>query len=145
MLNGDRLKSARKKKKLTQEELGNLVGVGKSAICCYEKETRNPTLETIIEFMHILGVSSDYLLGTDNIIRVETAEVPEYRTMTKEEVVFIDELRKDKLVYEIFFFRSYIKLQVNGVTLLFCFVEFQILLYVLTSFFVKYFKRKRLY
>ena len=103
MLKGDRLKSARKKKKLTQEELGNLVGVGKSAICCYEKETRNPTLETIIEFMHILGVSSDYLLGTDNIIRVETAEVPEYRTMTKEEVVFIDELRKDKLVYEILF------------------------------------------
>ena len=29
--------------------------------------------------------------------------MPEYRTMTKEEVMFIDELRKDKLVYEILF------------------------------------------
>ena len=103
MLTGNKKKNEKKKKGLTQEELGNLVGVGKSAICCYEKETRNPTLESIIEFMHILGVTSDYLLGTDNIIKVESADLPEYRTMTKEEVMFIDELRKDKLVYEILF------------------------------------------
>ena len=104
MLKGDRLKNARLEKGLTQEELGSLVGVGKSAICCYEKETRNPSLETIIEFMQILGVSSDFLLGTDNLIKVvDNDEMPEYRTMTKEEVMFIDELRKDKLVYEILF------------------------------------------
>lgn len=103
MLKGNRLKDARKKKGLTQDELGKLVGVGKSAICCYEKETRNPTIETIIEFMHVLGVTSDYLLGTDDLIKVEHAQLPEFRTMTKEEVMFIDELRKDKLVYEILF------------------------------------------
>ncbi len=103
MLKGNRLKDARIKKGLTQESLGNLVGVGKSAICCYEKETRNPSLETIIEFMHVLGVTADYLLGTDKIIKVVDLETPEYRTMTKEEVLFIDELRKDKLVYEILF------------------------------------------
>ncbi len=103
MLKGNRLKEARIKKGLTQETLGDLVGVGKSAICCYEKETRNPSLETIIEFMHILGVTSDYLLGTDNLIKVVDAETPKYRTMTKEEVTFINELRKDKLVYEILF------------------------------------------
>ena len=103
MLKGNRLIEARKRKGLTQSDLGNLVGVGKSAICCYEKETRNPTLETIIEFMHVLGVTADYLLGTDNLIKVESNEAQEYRTMTKEEVMFIDELRKDKLVYEILF------------------------------------------
>lgn len=103
MLKGNRLKEARKKKGLTQYELGNLVGVGKSAICCYEKETRNPTIETIIELMCVLGVSADYLLGTDEIIKTEVDNNLEYRTMTKEEVHFIDELRKDKLVYEILF------------------------------------------
>ncbi len=103
MLIGNRLRDARRRKNLTQAELGSLVGVGKSAICCYEKEIRNPTLETIIEFMNILGVTADYLLGTDDIIKVVDADVPEYRTMTKEEVMFIDELRKDKLVYEILF------------------------------------------
>ncbi len=103
MLVGSRLKSARKKLGLTQEELGNLVGVGKSAICCYEKETRNPNLETIIELIYTLGVSSDYLLGTDKIIKTDVVDNPRYRTMTKEEVAFIDELRKDKIVYEILF------------------------------------------
>ncbi len=103
MLIGNRLRDARRRKNLTQAELGSLVGVGKSAICCYEKEIRNPTLETIIEFMNILGVTADYLLGTDDIIKVVDADIPEYRTMTKEEVMFIDELRKDKLVYEILF------------------------------------------
>ena len=40
MLNGNRLREVRKQKGLTQTELGELIGVGKSAICCYEKETR---------------------------------------------------------------------------------------------------------
>ena len=101
MLRGNRLKKARLKKGLTQEELGNIVGVGKSAICCYEKEPRNPSLETIIEFMSVLGVTSDYLLGTDTLIKTEINENIEYQPMTKEEVAFINELRKDKLVYEI--------------------------------------------
>lgn len=101
MLRGNRLKKARLKKGLTQEELGNIVGVGKSAICCYEKETRNPSLETIIEFMSVLNVTSDYLLGTDTLIKTEINENIEYQPMTKEEVAFINELRKDKLVYEI--------------------------------------------
>lgn len=103
MLRGQRLKVARNKKGLTQEELGKMVGVGKSAICCYEKETRNPSLETIIEFMSILGVSADYLLGTDALIKTITDEEVSYAPMTKEEIAFINELRKDKLVYEILF------------------------------------------
>lgn len=103
MLRGERLKKARIRKGLTQAELGNLIGVSKSAICCYEKETRNPTIENIIEFMCILGVTADYLLGTDEIIKTEVDDKLEYHTMSKEEVAFIDEFRKDKLVYEILF------------------------------------------
>ncbi len=103
MLRGNRLKECRIKKGLTQDELGSLVGVGKSAICCYEKETRNPSLETILEFMTILGVSSDYLLGADTLAKTTANKRIEYHTMTKEEVQFINELRKDKVVYEILF------------------------------------------
>lgn len=105
MLKGSRLKELRKKKGLNQEELGNMIGVSKSAICCYEKETRNPALETIVDFMNIFGVSADYLLGSDVIAKVEEdPNLPtEYRTLSKEEIMFIDELRKDKLVYEILF------------------------------------------
>lgn len=103
MLIGSRLKDARKQRGLTQSELGDLIGVGKSAVCCYEKETRNPTLESIVELMHVLGVSADYLLGTDNVVKQKNPEVTEYRTMTNEELAFIDEIKKDKVVYEILF------------------------------------------
>ncbi len=103
MLLGSRLKEARKKAGLTQSELGNLIGVGKSAICSYEKETRNPTIDTIFELIYALGVSADYLLGTDNIIKTDVVDKQRYRTMTKEEVMFIEILRKDKIVYEMLF------------------------------------------
>ena len=104
MLNGSRLKAARKKSRLTQGELGNLVGVGKSAICSYEKETRNPSLETIIEFIKVLGVSADYLLGTDYIVKsINKDGSITCETMTKEEVLFINDLRKNKLAYEVLF------------------------------------------
>ena len=102
MLNGNRLREVRKKRGLTQTELGELIGVGKSAICCYEKETRNPTLEALIEMIHVFGVSADYLLGSDYLTQTsdENAFI-EYVTLTKEEIVFIEELKKNKLVYDI--------------------------------------------
>jgi transcriptional regulator with XRE-family HTH domain len=103
MIIGKRLREERIKTHLTQTELGDLVGVGKSAICCYEKETRNPTIETIIELMQVLGVSADYLLGADNLVKTVENKHTHYRAMTKEEVTFVDELRKDKIVYEMLF------------------------------------------
>ncbi|MBE6154462.1 MAG: helix-turn-helix transcriptional regulator [Firmicutes bacterium] len=102
MLNGSRLREARKSKGLTQEKLGDLIGVGKSAICCYEKETRNPTLEAVIEMMHVFGVSADYLLGSDFLIKtVDKDNNIQYVAMTKEEIIFIEELKKNKMVYDI--------------------------------------------
>ena len=99
MFNGTRLREVRKNKGLTQTQLGDLIGVGKSAICCYEKETRNPTLEAVIEMIHVFGVSADYLLGSDYLIK--TKEMDEYVQMTREEIIFIEEIKKNKMVYEI--------------------------------------------
>lgn len=102
MLNGSRLREVRKANGLTQEKLGDLIGVGKSAICCYEKETRNPTLEAVIEMMHVFGVSADYLLGADYLIKtVDKDNNSTYVSMTKEEIIFIEELKKNKMVYDI--------------------------------------------
>ena len=103
MVVGARLREARKNQNLSQEELGKLLGLSKSAISLYETEKRNPTLENIVEMMYILGVSADYLLGTDVIVEVSASPVPKYRTFTKEEVAFINELRKDRILYEILF------------------------------------------
>lgn len=102
MLNGSRLREARKAKGLTQGELGELIGVGKSAICCYEKETRNPTLEAVQEMINVFGVSADYLLGSDFLVQTLDKDNNEiYVAMTKEEITFIEELKKNKMVYDI--------------------------------------------
>ena len=103
MFRGDRLKEKRLAKGLTQKDLGDIVGVTKAAICFYEKGKRNPSLENIIEFIQIFGVTSDYLLGADTLIKTVTDEAYEATPMSKEEVMFIEELRKDKFVCDILF------------------------------------------
>lgn len=101
MFKGDRLKTLRKEKGLTQTELGEMLGLDKSTICCYEKGTRQPPLENIIDFMQIFNVTADYLLGSDHLIKTIEDKNYEAITMSEEEVLFIHELRKDKNVYNI--------------------------------------------
>ena len=101
MFSGERLKYLRKEKGLSQQELANMINASKSLISCYESGKRNPSLENIIAFMEIFAVSSDYLLGSDNIIKVVENNKEEYHTLTNEEFAFINLLRKDKLIYEI--------------------------------------------
>ena len=103
MINGSRLKKLRKEKGLTQGQLGEMLGVGKSAICCYEKELRNPSLESIMDMVNIFAVSTDYLFGIDEIAEETLEDKKKYVPMTNEEVRFIEELKKDKLVYNILF------------------------------------------
>lgn len=52
---GDMIKTARKKRKLTQEQLGELVGVKKSQISRLENSTGNVTFETVMRIFNALG------------------------------------------------------------------------------------------
>lgn len=103
MFNGSRLKTLRINKELSQQELADLIGASKSLISCYENNKRTPSLENIISFMQIFGVTSDYLLGTDNIIKTVENKKEKYKIVTNEELIFIEELRKNKMVYDILF------------------------------------------
>lgn len=100
MIKGERLKELRISKGLTQEELGNILGVTKASICCYEKGTRTPTLETLFDIVEFFGVSADYVLGTEVLITVKNRESKNYMA-TKEEIRFIEELRKNKYLSSI--------------------------------------------
>lgn len=57
MLMGQKIKEARKKKGLTQEELGNIVGVQKSAIAKYENgrvvNIKRSTLQKIASTLNL--------------------------------------------------------------------------------------------
>ena len=69
MLLAKRIKELRKKKNLTQEDLGKLINVTKVSICCYENGTRVPTLETIVALADIFEVSLDNIQEIANAIK----------------------------------------------------------------------------
>ena len=103
MLIGSRLKELRITRGVTQEELGKILGVTKASICCYEKGTRTPTIDNLIDLVDYFGVSADYLLGNDKIVLTKK-DKPKTYLMTDEEVKFIEYLRRvkdyDKLIKE---------------------------------------------
>lgn len=51
---GDMIKFVRKERNLTQEQLGELIGVQKSQISKLEKNTKNVTIETILKVFKAL-------------------------------------------------------------------------------------------
>lgn len=51
---GDMIKSVRKERNLTQEQLGKLIGVQKSQISKLERNAKNMTIETILKVFRAL-------------------------------------------------------------------------------------------
>ncbi len=99
MLLGKRIKSLRKQNGMTQQELGNLINVTKVSICCYEKETRIPTLETLLALADIFKVDINYFLGSDEYLVSENNE--KYGiSVAQEEIDFIKEIRKHTALYK---------------------------------------------
>ena len=64
---GERLIEARKRQKLTQSELAAKAGVTRSGISGYETEGKDASYEVLIRLAKTLGVSTDYLVGLDNM------------------------------------------------------------------------------
>lgn len=98
MIIGQRIKAARNNKKLTQQELGDILGVSKVSICGYENGTRVPTLENFIQLLDVLEVKPDYLLGRE-VSAICEDEVPYSVSIAKEDLGIINELKKYSDLY----------------------------------------------
>ena len=59
---GEMIKTVRKEKHLTQEQLGKLVGVNKSQISKLERNTRNVTIVTILKVFRALKTNIKFTL-----------------------------------------------------------------------------------
>ena len=93
MIVGQRVKTARLNKNLSQEELGNLLGVTKVSVCGYERGTRIPTLSTFLSLSEILDLEPNYLLGRD--VKVVSEQDAKYCVkMAKEDIRLIQALKK---------------------------------------------------
>ena len=63
---GDIIKSVRKERHLTQEQLGKLIGVQKSQISKLERSARNVTIETIIRVFNALKANVKFTVQLDD-------------------------------------------------------------------------------
>lgn len=59
---GSNIKYLRKKRNMTQEQLGDLLHVTKVSICCYEKGSRVPSLDTLIKLADLFKVNLDEIV-----------------------------------------------------------------------------------
>lgn len=64
---GNRLKTLRKEKDLTQAQLANILKTSASAIGMYEQNRRTPDTETLQTLSNYFNVSVDYLIGKTEI------------------------------------------------------------------------------
>lgn len=74
---GNKLKSLRTEKKLTQKQLADRVGLATSAISSYEAGSRYPTYEILIKFSRIFHVSTDYLSGIKDTRTLDLSDLQE--------------------------------------------------------------------
>lgn len=81
---GKRFKELRKERKFTQQQLADRIGLAPSAISSYESGARYPSYDVLIKYSKIFHVTTDYLLGIDEL---NTVDVSGLNQMEKETVI----------------------------------------------------------
>ena len=64
----ERLTEVRKDKKMSQDDVGKLVGVHGAVIGRYERDEVKPSIEMATQLAEALEVSLDYLVGSTDIL-----------------------------------------------------------------------------
>ena len=74
---GNNLKTLRLQNGLTQAQVAQKLGVTKSVISAYETGLRLPSYDILINISKIFKVSTDYLLGLENIRELDLSGLTE--------------------------------------------------------------------
>ena len=98
MFLGYRLKELRRQRNISQEELGNLLGVTKVSISGYERGTRIPSIEILNNILNFFDISADYLLGRELDIICEDSQNVSI-LLASNDINIIRELRRFPTLY----------------------------------------------
>ena len=71
---GEKLRSLRIEKKLTQKQVADRLGLAISAVSSYESGSRYPSYDALIKLARIFHVSTDYLLGLTDKRNVDVTD-----------------------------------------------------------------------
>lgn len=101
MFVGSRLREVREKKGYSQAKLGELTGVTKVSICGYELGHKTPSAEKLDALATVLNITTDYLLGRDEVGEYisESGEAYHY-SISKEEIHLVQNLRTRGSLYQ---------------------------------------------
>ena len=72
---GEKLKSLRVEKKLTQKQVAERIGLATSAVSSYESGTRYPSYDVFVKLSRIYHVSADYLLGITDKRNIDVTDL----------------------------------------------------------------------
>ena len=98
MVAGQRLKDARKKANLTQEQLADMPGIKAAEISQYESNKRTPRWPVFKKLLDILNISADEVLGRE--ITVHDGE--EYKIkLSKEDLKILSSIKENPTLYKI--------------------------------------------
>ena len=91
----NRIAEIRKERKLTQKELGRLIGAAQNTICNWENAKREPDQESLSKMSKLFGVSVDNLLGLDT--EKGPLTVSDERALDKELISLLTSLTPSEL------------------------------------------------
>lgn len=71
MMFGDEIRWRRETKKMTQEELGSIIGVSQAAIAKYETSALSPNMTVAVKLAQALGTTCEELCGLGKYVKEE--------------------------------------------------------------------------
>ncbi|MBO5130551.1 MAG: helix-turn-helix transcriptional regulator [Oscillospiraceae bacterium] len=74
---GQRISEMRALLGWNQVELARKLGVAKQTVSNWENENIQPSIEMLLRLSKIFGVSTDYLLGQDDVPRINMEGLPD--------------------------------------------------------------------
>ena len=91
---GERLKSLRISRNLTQKQVASRIGLAISAVSAYELGTRYPSYDILLKLARLYNVSTDYLIGREVGCNIDVTGLSEEEVNVV--VQMIEVLRKKK-------------------------------------------------
>ncbi|WP_020618741.1 helix-turn-helix domain-containing protein [Paenibacillus daejeonensis] len=91
MITGRRIAQLREAQGWTQEQTATLLGISRAALSHYEKNRREPDMETLSKFADLFKVSIDYLVGrtenSDMVLSEDTRSFVDRLELSDDEIL----------------------------------------------------------
>lgn len=102
MTTGEKIAALRREKGLSQEGLGEQLGLSRQAVSKWEADQAVPTMDNLVELSRLFGVPVDTLLRPEEELPGRERETPEGVKISAEgpeDILCASAHEKDKVVY----------------------------------------------